>query len=271
MTEQNQYNNTAEYEEQGKEIDILEILFNIYQKIWTVVLAVVVFALGTAVITKFFIPPMYTSTAKVYVVTKQDTDMITNMDLQTSTTIVNDVLLLVKSRPILEQVLTEMNQDISYQTLYEAISVESPEDTRFMDITVVYDDPYMAEQLVNILARVSVEQMEEVLDVKSASIVEEGSIPINPSSPNLLKNTAIGALVGFLLACIVIIIMVLGNDRIKSVDDMESLLGLQCLGVIPESEDFTSEAEQKRDRMDLEHHRAKKRNKKASKAVKKNA
>jgi capsular polysaccharide biosynthesis protein len=271
MTEQNQYNNTASYEEQGKEIDLLEIIFNIYQRLWTVVLAVVVFALGAAVITKFFITPMYESTAKVYVVTKQDTDVITNADLQTSTTIVNDVLLLVKSRPILEQVLTDSNQDISYQTLYNAISVESPEDTRFMDITVTYDDPYMAEQLVNSLARVSVEQMEEVLDVKSASIVEEGSIPINPSSPNLMKNTALGALIGFLFACIIIVVMVVGNDKVKSIDDMESLLGVRCLGAIPESSDFKSEAEKELERRDMKHQKERARSKKGSKAVKKNA
>lgn len=248
MTEQNQYKGSQVYEDPGKEIDFLEIAFHIFQKLWIVILATVVCALGTAVFTKFFITPMYKSTATVYVITKQNTDMITNTDLQTSTSIVNDVLILVKSRPVVEETLNDVDIDIDYKGLYSAIDVESPEDTRFMEITVTYSDPYEAEQLVNALARISVEQMEEVLDVKSASVVEEGSIPINPSSPNLMKNTALGAIVGFLLACAVIALMVIMNDRIKSADDMERTLGLYCLGAVPESQDFRSDAEREMER-----------------------
>lgn len=269
MTEQNQYRGTDNYEQQGAEIDLLEILFNIFQRLWIVILATVICALGSAVYTKFFITPMYKSTATVYVITKQNTDMITNIDLQTSTSIVNDVLVLVKSRPIVEETLNDVDMDIDYKVLYNAIDVESPEDTRFMNITVTYSDPYQAEQLVNSLARISVEQMEEVLDVKSASIVEEGSIPINPSSPNLMKNTALGAIAGFFLSCMIIAFMVITNDRIKSADDMERLLGLHCLGAIPEGKEFKSEAEREAEKQERKRRKARAKKKKKEQGGKK--
>ena len=266
MTEQSQnrdVENYENYEPQGSEIDLLEILFNIFQRFWIVIMVTVVFALVTAVYTFFFVTPLYKSVATVYVITKQNADMITNTDLQTSTSIVNDVLVLVKSRPIIEETLNDVDiEGVDYKTLYNAIDVESPEDTRFMNITVTFPDAYQAEQLVNALARISVEQMEDVLDVKSASIVEEGSIPVTPSSPNLLMNTVLGGVVGFLLACAVIALLVVTNDRIRSADDMERILRLHCLGAIPEGKDFKSAAEREQEKKEVKERKARAKEKK---------
>ncbi len=266
MTEQSQnrdVENYENYEPQGSEIDLLEILFNIFQRFWIVIMVTVVFALVTAVYTFFFVTPLYKSVATVYVITKQNADMITNTDLQTSTSIVNDVLVLVKSRPIIEETLNDVDiEGVDYKTLYNAIDVESPEDTRFMNITVTFPDAYQAEQLVNALARISVEQMEDVLDVKSASIVEEGSIPVTPSSPNLLMNTVLGGVVGFLLACAVIALLVVTNDRIRSADDMERTLRLHCLGAIPEGKDFKSAAEREQEKKEVKERKARAKEKK---------
>ena len=266
MTEQSQnrdVENYENYEPQGSEIDLLEILFNIFQRFWIVIMVTVVFALVTAVYTFFFVTPLYKSVATVYVITKQNADMITNTDLQTSTSIVNDVLVLVKSRPIIEETLNDVDiEGVDYKTLYNAIDVESPEDTSFMNITVTFPDAYQAEQLVNALARISVEQMEDVLDVKSASIVEEGSIPVTPSSPNLLMNTVLGGVVGFLLACAVIALLVVTNDRIRSADDMERTLRLHCLGAIPEGKDFKSAAEREQEKKEVKERKARAKEKK---------
>ncbi|MGN0243391.1 MAG: YveK family protein [Lachnospiraceae bacterium] len=231
------------------ELDIVEIGFGILSKIWIVLFVAVVGALLAAVYTKVFMVPQYQSTAKVYVITKQQSDMVTGSDLVTSSNIVNDVLILVKSKPILEEVLQEENLDISYGALDAAISVDSPEDTRFLNLTVTYSDPYIAQQLVNALARVSVKQMQDTLYVDSASVVEEGSIPVAPSSPNLLGNTALGALAGFLLTCVIIAVIVILDDSLKSADDLEGIVGLNCLGVIPEADDFVSDREL--DKMEL--------------------
>ena len=47
------------------------------------------------------------------------------------------------------------------------------------------------------------------------------------------KNAIIGGLLGFVLACAIIIIRFMLNDSIKTGEDVEKYLGLNVLGMIP--------------------------------------
>ena len=55
----------------------------------------------------------------------------------------------------------------------------------------------------------------------------------SPSSPNVLKNTAMGALAGAVLAMAVIVIRYLMNDTIQTEDDIRKYLNLHTLAAIP--------------------------------------
>lgn len=53
-----------------------------------------------------------------------------------------------------------------------------------------------------------------------------------------MKYTAIGALLGALIYCLIVIVGYLMDDTIHSADDMEKYFGIVPLTVIPESEQF---------------------------------
>ena len=187
--------------------------------------------------TKLFITPMYTSVTKMYVLTKQDSSAgVTYTDLQTGTQLTKDYMELVKSRPVLEQVIAVLNLDMEPEKLAEMITVETPVDTRILSVKVESEDPKEAKEIANAVRESVGIQITEIMDVDSVNTVEEANLPTKPSSPNTMKNMAIGGILGLLIAIGIVVLIFMLDDTIKTPEDVEHYLGLNVLTSIPISE-----------------------------------
>jgi capsular polysaccharide biosynthesis protein len=69
-------------------------------------------------------------------------------------------------------------------------------------------------------------------------MVQRAVVPTQKSSPSLLKNVAIGALVGAVLAAAVIVIRYMLDDTIKTREDVEKYLGVDILAAFPVAKDL---------------------------------
>ena len=214
------------------EIDLLELVRVLFGRLWAIVLAT---ALGLAIataVTILMIKPLYKSTATMYVLTK--TTSITSLaDVQMGTQLTQDYMVVITSRPVLEEVINNLGLNMNYNQLRSSISVNNPANTRFLEVTVSNHDAFLAKKIVDELADVSAKSMAEVMDTQAPNIMDYGQVPTSPSSPSLVKNAIIGALLGFILACGIIIVMYLMNDSIKTSEDIEKYLGINTLGLVP--------------------------------------
>jgi len=69
------------------------------------------------------------------------------------------------------------------------------------------------------------------------SATEVPRVATSPSSPNVKKNTVLGAVVGVVLAIAVLVVKFLLDDTIKSSEDVERYLGITNLSLIPLTEE----------------------------------
>ncbi len=219
------------------EIDIKELFFVILGRIWIIITVGILFALCTGLFSQLVMKPLYTSTTKIYVINRQDGDTTTLSDLQSSTQLTKDYLVLVKSRPVTEQVISDLNLNTTHEKLISQITVNTPADTRILEIIVEDTDPYIAKQIADSVAEVSSERMVSVMDIEKVNIVEQGNIPLTPSSPNVKINTLIGGVLGLFVSTFVVLFIYITNDSIKTMDDVDKYLGLNTLGTIPLTED----------------------------------
>jgi succinoglycan biosynthesis transport protein ExoP len=70
-------------------------------------------------------------------------------------------------------------------------------------------------------------------------ILEPASIPLRPAAPNRTKITVMGLALGILLGCCAVVIAELLDHSIRSVEDVEALLGMEVVGTIPKIEAVT--------------------------------
>lgn len=215
------------------EIDLLQLWNAVRHRIWLVLLAGFIVADIAFAITKFLITPMYSSSATMLVVTKETT-LSSLADLQLGSQLTNDYEILISSRPVLQQTVEELNLDISYKRLRSMITISNPNDSRMLIISTMQPDPELAKSVADTVAQISSEYIAEKMEVTAPKIIEEGEVPINQSSPNLLRNTAIGGMLGILAAVFLICVAVILNDSIQTEDDIERYLQLPVLAVVPD-------------------------------------
>jgi capsular polysaccharide biosynthesis protein len=221
------------------EIDLKELFYILLNKLWIIVIVGILAAISAGLISKVFLKPIYTSTTSIYVINRQTEDKTTLSDLQTGTQLTQDYKILVKSRPVTEQVISDLNLTLTHEELIDMITVNTPENTRILEIEVRNPDAYVAKQLADAIAEVSAERMVSVMEMEKANIVEPGNLPLEPSSPNIKKNVIIGGIIGVFLSALCIILIYILNDSLKSAEDVERYLGLNTLGAIPMEEGVT--------------------------------
>ena len=216
------------------EIDLVELFMVLKSKLHIILLSGILAALLAFVGTKLLMLPMYTSVTKMYVLPRQDSSSgVTYSDLQTGSQLTKDYAELVKSRPVLEQVIAVLNLDMEPEELAENITVETPTDTRILSISVESDNPKEAKEIADTLRETVSSEIKEIMHAESVDTIEDGNLPKEPSSPSLKKNMVLGGALGVFLALAILIFIFLRDDTIKNPDDVEQYLGLNVLTSIP--------------------------------------
>lgn len=224
---------------EGMVLDFKEIMYNLLDHILILLLSGIILAFGAVIVSKLLIKPVYTSSSSLYIISRQDNEKsMTLTDLQTGTQLTKDYQILVKSRSVMEQVISDLGLDINYDQLARMITVNAPVDTRIIEITVKSREAYTAKLLADAIAGVSAERMVKVMEMEKVSIIEKGSLPTRPSKPNIFINLLIGGCVGVFLASFIIVLSDLLNDSIKTAEDVERYLGLVTLCEIPIEENL---------------------------------
>lgn len=215
------------------EIDFGEIFHLVLNRALIIILSGMIVGLLAILGTMFLITPEYESTTKMYVLSKQDNNTLTNQDMQISTLITQDYAELIKSRTVTEGVIAHLGLETTHEKLLKKVTVDTPDDTRVISITVEDSDPYVARDIANAVRDVSARHIQTVMDIEAVNVVEQANIPTGKSSPSLVKNGLIGGVLGIFLALAIILVIYFSNDTIKTPEDVERYLGLSVLGNIP--------------------------------------
>lgn len=222
------------------EIDLQEIAGVLLSRIWLILLSGLLFAGAVGTYCKFIATPLYTSTTQLCILSNT-TSIASLSDLAVGAQLTQDYIVVAQSRPVVEQVISNLDLDMTYEELLEVTTVENPTDTRILTITVTDPDPTLAKQIVDQYAQVSKKRIAKLMDINEPGIVEEGHVAENKTSPTTSKNSVIAGLVGVFLAAAYVIVRYLMDDTIKSSEDIERYLGLNTLGILPIEESALKE------------------------------
>lgn len=213
------------------EIDLLEIAHVLWQKIWAIILCFVVGAVLVGGYTKMMITPQYTATSMIYIL-GQTTSISSITELQVSSALTADFTIMAKSRAVINGVIKEMNLDMSYDELKSSVNVSNPTDSHILQIEVTNPDPKIAKDISNAMANAVADNVASVMVTDKPSIAEKAVTPKSPSSPNLMKNTAMGGLVGAVIAMGILIVRYLMDDTIKTEEDVRKYLQINTLASV---------------------------------------
>lgn len=218
------------------EIDVVELLLYFLKK-WYLFFIVSLVSLAAGLgICFFLITPKYESTTKIIILNRQDNGSITYSDMQLASQLTKDYEELIVSRDVLEGVIRECGLEDDYEKLMKRVEVENITDTRIISITVEDPSPAQAQMVADCIRETAAEHIRAVTDVEAVNIAEKANFPIEKSSPSTLLWAVLSAGAGFLVVLVILIILFLSDDTIKTAEDIEKYLGLSTLAIIPKAD-----------------------------------
>lgn len=226
----------GEQNEKEIEIDLAEIFHLLLRKLAVIILCGVMGAIVAGVGTKVFITPQYESTSALYIL-PTETESVSMQDMQVGSWLTKDFQELAMSRPVIESVIDTLHLDMDYGTLKNMLTVENPEETRFLKIKVRCSDPKQAQDIAEEMSLSVAKHVVKIMDMEEPSIAEQASKPENPVSPSLPKNIVLGGLLGAILAAAVVVIRFLMDDTIKDEEDVKKYLDLNVLAALPDTKE----------------------------------
>lgn len=222
-----------------EEINLKELFEYFVSKLPIIVIAALLTTLVGIAYGLWIQKPMYNSYTTI-VLTRTDNDStttdgtgITQSDILLNQNLVSTYREIIKSKRILNQVINNLDLNISTDELEKNISVTSEKDTEVIKISVNNSNPTDAKDIANEIERVFSNEIISIYNIKNITIIDYAEEDTTPYNINVPKQIILAFLIGFILACAVIFVTFYFDTTIKSSEEIENKLGLPVLGVVP--------------------------------------
>ena len=224
-----------------EELDLKELFEIFWSKKVQIILIVLIFAVIGVIYTMGFVTPVYTSSTTLVLATSNGenqsttntTNSITTTDITLNSKLVSTYSVLVRSKDVLGQVISNLGIDISWESLKNNVTVSAVEDTEVIEISVTNGNPEYAADIANEIAKVFSDKVAEIYNINNVHIVDEAETPTGPSNINHTKDVIIFAFIGIVVAVIYVLIANMLDTTIKTADDIERQFKLPVLASIP--------------------------------------
>ena len=226
-----------------EEIDLKELIDMFLARKFLILFVIIVFAAVGIIYTVKLVVPKYESTTSLILVqtgteiSSDTTNAITTADLTLNSKLVDNYKAVCTSRSVLTKVITNLNLNYTYEELYSKTSVATKTDAEVITVTVRDEDPQKACQVANEIAKVFIDKVEELYNVKNIHVLDEALVASKPYNINLTKNVVIFAFVGAILVFAYILLVNLLDTTIKTESDIEKITGLPVLASIVYKDD----------------------------------
>lgn len=222
-----------------EEIDLKD-LFNIFwSKKSQILLIIAIFIVIGFMYSYIFLTPKYQASTSILLAksnTSQSSDgtTITANDLTLNQKLVSTYSELLKTETVLNQVISNLGINKTVEDLQQNISVSAKDDTEIIEIKVVDIDAKEAQKIANETAQVFISKIaKEYYNMDNVYVVDEAKEEKAPYNINHVKDLAIFAIIGFVIASIYVLILNMLDTTVKSKEDVEKKLNLTVLTTMP--------------------------------------
>ena len=240
----------------NQEINLKDLLSIIIPKLWIAVIAALVCGGVMAAYSIFVKDDTYSSETKI-MITK--IGLNSQSDFQLSESLVKTYGYIIQGDDFCKEIRYdiasndeyseyEWSETLTANRIKSYISFKQLDGTNMFQIVVTTHDRILSYAIAASISKNISSYMSELNDKESIMktiVWEEPELPLAPNSKNTTKNTALGIIVGAVIAVVIIFISHLLDVVVRDSKKLEDTFSLPVLGVIPqhnvEQSDVTEE------------------------------
>lgn len=199
----------------------------------------VVVAAGVYAVVTIFVTPTYESRVSFYVYNSADNSSqgtINNSDLQAAESLATTYSKILASNSVLDSVLSDLRAEtsLSRKELSRMVNVSVVSDTQLLEVVATSTDPELACKIANSFAKVAPTEIVRITKAGGVEVVDRPEVATEKSAPRTVFDSAIGFVVGVILASVAIILRMMADTTIYLPEDIEKSAGVTVLGQIPD-------------------------------------
>lgn len=209
---------------------------------WALVASAVVLGLAGAAGATLLVAPTYSAGTQLFVSTQINAGNLSQELFQGGSFSANRVksyIELATSPKVLNPVIAELGLQTTPEELGAQITATAPPDTVLIDIIATDRSPETAAALANVVST-TLSQVIETLETPgtsrsspvNATVVSGAAVPLEPVSPNMPLNIAVGLLVGLAFGIGLAVVLERLDTSVKNERDLAGITGLPVLAAI---------------------------------------
>ena len=214
-----------------EEINLRDLL-SYFKKHLILFIVVVLFVVSAGTIYSVFIQkPEYKAQATVILSSDKSKNTVQS-EINANKNLIDTYTEVVKSHRVLDRVKSEMQIEDTYEQLVKKVTVASLKDTEIISISVVDLDKNHSYSLANRIADTFTDEIGQIYNDKSVNVLDRAVEPQKPYNVDIVKQEAIYAAAGIMLATTVIFLMFYFDRTIKTTEQIEQLFKLPIYGKV---------------------------------------
>lgn len=178
--------------------------------------------------------PKYRSTTSfllAQLADEKNEDGNTVADLSMTSTLIQPYISLLGSKRVVNKVIDNLGLNTSYSTVKSMMNI-TQENQAMIVLTVSNENAELAETIAKELAKVFVEEAEEIFQIENVNIIDAAERAYYPYNINHAKDLIIFGMLGAFLSCGLVLLIYMLDTTVKEEEDLEEV-GLPILGTIP--------------------------------------
>ena len=214
-----------------EEINLRDLLSYFKKRLILFIVTVLFVVSAGTIYSVFILKPEYKAQATVILSSDKSKNTVQS-EINANKNLIDTYTEVVKSHRVLDRVKNEMQIDDTYEQLVKKVTVASLKDTEIISISVVDRDKNHSYSLANTIADTFTNEIGQIYNDKSVNVLDRAVEPQKPHNVDLVKQEAIYAAAGIVLATAVIFLMFYFDRTIKTIEQIEQLFKLPIYGKV---------------------------------------
>ncbi len=218
-----------------EDLGLKELFDFIMDKIFLLIFIVIMVCIFGCMYGLFIQKPMYASYTTVVLGgddSKEKTESITQNDITLNQNLVETYAEIVKSKRVLNQVINELNLDLTFDELSNRTNVTAVNDTEIIKITVYDEDAVKAKNIANTMATYFTNEIVKLYSLNNVNILDKATVAKKPYNISIIKQLIIYMMIGMVIGFGILFVIYYFDRTIKSAEQIEQKIKLPILGSV---------------------------------------
>lgn len=212
-------------------IDLRELLQVLKNHIKWLIAVPIIFAIVSAVVSIYFISPVYQATTTIIVrQNNKSDDELSISDVNLGRGLLYTYAEMAKSVTVIDNT----KKVLELESLdNKSITVSPVKDTQILKVTVQNTDKQLAMNIADTLVEEFTKEVIRITKTDNVAVVDYAKLPVNPIKPNKVMNILIAGILGEMIVVFVVFLKEYMDKTIKSEKDIEKYIGIPVIGIVP--------------------------------------